>query len=100
MFPVVRVQRQRRRLRGRLGALETTDDIKVVSSPRIATLDNKAAKISQGAKIPFLSTSQQGTQTQFVDATLELNVTPHIAQNNTGGVLQLMPGLRGIPAMR
>ncbi|HVO31858.1 MAG TPA: type IV pilus secretin PilQ, partial [bacterium] len=48
------------------------------SSPRIATLDNKSAKISQGARIPFLSASAQGTQTNFIDATLELTVTPHI----------------------
>lgn len=70
-------------LDARLGALETSDDIKVVSSPRIATLDNKSAKISQGARIPFLSTSQAGTQTQFVDATLELNVTPHITADKS-----------------
>ncbi len=70
-------------LDARLGALETTDDIKVVSSPRIATLDNKAARISQGAKIPYLSASQQGTQTQFVDATLELSVTPHITADKS-----------------
>ena len=36
----------------------------------------------------------------FVAGLQRLNVTPHIAQNNTGGVLQLIPGLGGIPAMR
>jgi len=70
-------------LDARLGALETTDEIKVVSSPRIATLDNKPARISQGAKIPFLSTSAGGTNTQFVDATLDLNVTPHITADKS-----------------
>jgi type IV pilus assembly protein PilQ len=51
---------------------------KVVSAPKIITLDNKPAKIEQGSQIPFATTSLQGTQTTFIDATLALNVTPHV----------------------
>jgi type IV pilus assembly protein PilQ len=51
---------------------------KIVSSPKILTLDNKAAKIEQGDQVPFQTVSLQGTQTTFVDATLTLSVTPHV----------------------
>ncbi|MEK6604385.1 MAG: type IV pilus secretin PilQ, partial [Nitrospirota bacterium] len=62
----------------RLSAGESLGLSKVVSAPKIITLDNKAAKIEQGSQIPFATTSLQGTQTTFVDATLTLNVTPHV----------------------
>lgn len=62
----------------RLSAGESLGISKVVSAPKIITLDNKPAKIEQGSQIPFATTSLQGTQTTFVDATLALNVTPHV----------------------
>jgi len=62
----------------RLSAGESLGLSKVVSAPKIITLDNKPAKIEQGTQIPFATTSLQGTQTTFVDATLALNVTPHV----------------------
>ncbi|MBF8251338.1 MAG: STN protein, partial [Deltaproteobacteria bacterium] len=62
----------------RLSALETQGWGKVISSPKIITLDNKEASIQQGVSIPFETTSASGTQTQFVDASLNLTVTPHV----------------------
>jgi len=62
----------------RLSAGESLGLTKVVSAPKIITLDNKPAKIEQGSQVPFQTTSLQGTQTTFVDATLTLNVTPHV----------------------
>ncbi len=62
----------------RLSAGELLGLSKTVSAPKIITLDNKPAKIEQGTQIPFSTTSLQGTQTTFVDATLTLNVTPHV----------------------
>jgi len=62
----------------RLSALESQGWGKVVSSPKIITLDNKEASISQGISIPFETTSASGTQTTFVDANLNLTVTPHV----------------------
>ena len=62
----------------RLSAGEALGLTKVVSAPKVITLDNKPAKIEQGSQIPFATTSLQGTQTTFVDATLTLNVTPHV----------------------
>ena len=62
----------------RLSAGEALAQTKIVSAPKIITLDNKPAKIEQGSQVPFQTTSLQGTQTTFVDATLTLNVTPHV----------------------
>jgi type IV pilus assembly protein PilQ len=55
---------------------------KVIAAPKITTLDKREAKISQGESIPFQTTSLQGTQTTFVDANLELNVTPQITSRD------------------
>jgi type IV pilus assembly protein PilQ len=62
----------------RLSAGEALGQTKVISAPKIITLDNKPAKLEQGSQVPFQTTSLQGTQTTFVDATLALNVTPHV----------------------
>lgn len=69
----------------RLSALENRGDGRVLSSPKVLTLDNNPARIEQGVSIPFLSVSAAGTQTQFVDATLRLEVTPQVT--NDGRVL-------------
>ena len=66
----------------RLSAMEVDGWGEIVSSPRITTLDNKTARIQQGAKIPFLSSSSGGTQVQFMTAALVLEVTPHITSDN------------------
>jgi type IV pilus assembly protein PilQ len=62
----------------RLSALESQGYAKIVSSPRILTLDNTEATISQGTSIPISVVSAAGVQTVFVDATLELTVKPHV----------------------
>ncbi|MBI5286520.1 MAG: type IV pilus secretin PilQ [Deltaproteobacteria bacterium] len=67
----------------RLSAGEKKGLTRTISRPRIATIDNKEAKISQGDSVPFETTSASGTQTQFIDATLELNVTPHITPDGS-----------------
>jgi type IV pilus assembly protein PilQ len=69
-------------LDARLLALESNGFGKVVSSPKLTTLDNETATVSQGARIPFLSTSAGGTQVQFITAALDLQVTPHITSDN------------------
>ena len=62
-------------------AMESEGYGEVISSPKVLTLDNVAAQITQGARIPFLSTSAGGTQVQFITAALEMNVTPHITSD-------------------
>ena len=70
----------------RLSAAATAGLIKVISTPKVVTLNNKAAKISQGQSIPYQTTSAEGTKTQFVDATLSLEVTPHITNDGNIGM--------------
>lgn len=67
----------------RLSAGEASGETKIISSPRIVTLDNREAVIQQGDSVPFETVSDKGTQTQFIDATLNLTVTPHITPNGS-----------------
>ncbi|MCK5512512.1 MAG: type IV pilus secretin PilQ, partial [Thermodesulfovibrionia bacterium] len=67
-----------------LSAMESSGKGKIISNPKITTLDNIKAKIQQGQKIPYQSVDENGTpKTEFVDASLELTVTPHITPDNT-----------------
>ena len=57
----------------------------VVSNPRVMTSDRCLATIKQGYDVPYQSSSGlNGTNTQFKEALLELDVTPQITPN--GGV--------------
>lgn len=67
----------------RLSALESQGAIKTISAPRITTLDNATASISQGVSIPFSQVSAAGANTQFVQARLSLDVTPHVTQDGS-----------------
>lgn len=69
----------------KLSALESDGRGRILSTPKIMTTDNHTAKISSGRQIPFQTTSQEGTQTDFVDAALSLEVTPHVTSD--GNVL-------------
>ncbi|HVO84570.1 MAG TPA: type IV pilus secretin PilQ [Syntrophobacteria bacterium] len=66
----------------KLMALEGAGEIKLVSAPRIFTLDNVEAMIQQGEQIPYPQQSQDGISTAFVPATLSLTVTPHITPDD------------------
>jgi type IV pilus assembly protein PilQ len=66
-----------------LSALEADGKGKIISNPRVMTMDHQKAKILQGKKIPYETFSQEGTQTAFVDAAIELIVTPHITPEGT-----------------
>jgi type IV pilus assembly protein PilQ len=65
-----------------LQAAEVNGDGKVISSPRVVTMDNSKAKIEQGVSIPFQTFENGDAQLEFVDAVLKLDVTPHITANN------------------
>jgi type IV pilus assembly protein PilQ len=62
----------------RLSAAESSGMLRIISSPRILTMDNKDARISQGTLIPFAQISAQGVQTTFQEAKLQLLVRPHV----------------------
>jgi type IV pilus assembly protein PilQ len=61
-----------------LSALAVEGRGETLSNPRVITTDRKEAVIKQGEEIPFQTISDQGTQTEFRDAVLELKVTPQI----------------------
>jgi type IV pilus assembly protein PilQ len=66
-------------LAAQLRALESRGLSRTLSRPKITTLDNTEARIRKGVRIPLItSTANEGTTVEFVDADLELAVTPHI----------------------
>jgi len=67
----------------RLSASEATGMLRIVSSPRILTLDNHEARINQGTLIPFSQVSAQGVQTVFQEAKLQLLVVPHVTADGS-----------------
>ncbi|WAM24807.1 type IV pilus secretin PilQ [Myxococcus sp. NMCA1] len=67
----------------RISAAENEGTVKTISAPKVTTLDNNTARISQGVSIPFSQTSAQGVNTTFVEARLSLEVTPHITQDGS-----------------
>jgi len=67
----------------RLSAAESSGLLRIVSSPRILTLDNRDARISQGTLIPFSQISAQGVQTTFQEAKLQLLVRPHVTADGS-----------------
>lgn len=72
----------RNRLKLELTALERKGDTRILSNPRIFTLNNRKAVIFQGDEIPYLSTSDNGTQTEFKEAGVRLEVTPTVVGEN------------------
>lgn len=62
-----------------LQALETTGEGKIISSPKVTTLDGVEANIGQGEEIPYITTDKDGNRSvEMKDAKLELIVTPTI----------------------
>jgi type IV pilus assembly protein PilQ len=67
----------------RLSAAENSGTVKTISAPKIATIDNKEATIGQGISIPFSQVSASGVNTTFIEAKLELKVTPHVTADGS-----------------
>jgi len=62
-----------------LSALQREGKLNILSSPSVTTLDNQMAYTENGAKVPYVSTSGlAGTQVQFENAVLKLEITPHV----------------------
>jgi type IV pilus assembly protein PilQ len=66
-----------------LSALESEGQGELISSPRLVTADQQEAFIEAGEEIPYQETASSGTTTvAFKQATLKLDVTPHITPDN------------------
>ncbi|MCP4676728.1 MAG: type IV pilus secretin PilQ [Deltaproteobacteria bacterium] len=79
----------------RLSAMEESGTLRILSSPKILTLDNREAHIEQGTLIPYSQISAQGIQTAFKEAKLNLTVKPHVTAD--GSVLLEMKVMRDEP---
>ncbi len=62
----------------RISALESNGKLKIVSMPKVTTLNGETATISQGTTIPYQTSGADGPKTEFVSAELKLEVTPVI----------------------
>ena len=65
-------------LKAEITALELIGLGKTISNPKVFTLDNQTATVTQGEEIPYQTTSEGTTSTSFKEAALRLEVTPSI----------------------
>ena len=81
---------------------------KLLSKPRIVTQNNEKATIKQGVKLPIQTTINNTISVQFIDAVLQLEVTPQITKEGTifmdvlvenTQIDQGIPRVQGIPAL-
>ena len=65
-----------------LSAVQADGYGEVISTPKVMTADKQSAKIEAGTQIPYTSSSGSGAnavpKTEFINATLSLDVTPSI----------------------
>jgi len=66
-----------------LSALETSGNGRILSTPKVSTLNNVPAEMTQGVQIPIQTTANNTVTTTFKDAALTLKVTPQITAANT-----------------
>jgi len=84
MAPMIRIGGTTLNLDLRLMAMETNSKGKIISTPKIATLDNEKATIKQGYDYPFSTLNEETgiTTTEWKPVDLLLEVTPHITSDN------------------
>jgi len=66
-----------------LAALETNSSGKVISSPKVVTMDGEKAIIKQGDEVPYITPGKSAgdaATVSFKDALLKLEVTPKITE--------------------
>lgn len=72
-------------LDAKLNALQASSKAKIISAPKVVTLDNKTAMISQGEEIGYYDTeegSTEGRTVEWKEVDLMLEVTPHVTPDN------------------
>ena len=65
-------------LKAEITALEKLNMVETISNPKIFTINNQAASITQGQEIPYQTTSEGTTTTSFKEAALKLSIVPSI----------------------
>jgi type IV pilus secretin PilQ/predicted competence protein len=66
-----------------LSALESSGNVRLLSTPRVSTQNNIPAEITQGVQVPFQTVANNTVTTSFKDAALTLKVTPQITAAGT-----------------
>jgi type IV pilus assembly protein PilQ len=82
-------------LNARLSAAESSGQARVISAPRVTTLNNKRARITQGTDLSVPIATQQTVTIQTVKAALELDVTPHVTAD--GSILMAIQITNNVP---
>ncbi|MFZ3246277.1 MAG: type IV pilus secretin PilQ [Candidatus Acidiferrales bacterium] len=91
-----------------ISAAESKGVGKLLSAPKEVTQNNEMATIKQGTKIPIQTVINNTISVQFVDAVLELQVTPQITDQGTifltihvenTQIDPSIPRIEGIPAL-
>jgi type IV pilus assembly protein PilQ len=68
-----------------LQALAQLGKTRTLAHPEIVTVENNKATFSLGEEIPYATVSSAGTQVQFKEAVLRLEVTPTVIRENIDG---------------
>jgi len=63
-----------------LEALKSEGKTRTLARPEIVTVENNKATVSLGEEIPYATVSSAGTQIQFKEAVLKLEVTPTVVR--------------------
>jgi general secretion pathway protein D len=71
-------------------AYKTDQDVSILSTPQIMTLDNEDAEINVGENVPYITQQQSSTTStsvnyntyEYKDVGVILDITPHINQGN------------------
>ncbi|MGC4084227.1 MAG: type IV pilus secretin PilQ [Vicinamibacterales bacterium] len=66
-----------------LSALETSGNGRILSTPKVSTLNNVEAEVTQGIQIPLQTIANNTVTVTFKDAALTLKVTPQITASGT-----------------
>jgi type IV pilus assembly protein PilQ len=66
-----------------LSALEDSGNGRILSTPRVSTLNNVEAEVTQGVQIPLQTIANNTVTVTFKDAALTLKVTPQITAADT-----------------
>lgn len=68
-----------------LQALATLGKTRTLAHPEIVTVENNKASFTLGEEIPYATVSSAGTQVQFKEAVLKLEVTPTVIRERIDG---------------
>ncbi len=68
-----------------LQALATLGKTRTLAHPEIVTVENNKAAFTLGEEIPYATVSSAGTQVQFKEAVLKLEVTPTVIRETIDG---------------